>query len=67
MDSERNSGDRVTVTSYRDLKVWAAGIDLAERIYVATEHYPKSEVFGLVSQMRRAAISLPRIIHDELV
>jgi four helix bundle protein len=44
--------------SYRDLKVWQRSIDLAERIYRLTEQFPASEIYGLTSQMRRAAVSI---------
>ncbi|WP_145283421.1 four helix bundle protein [Pirellulimonas nuda] len=45
--------------SYRDLKVWQAGIALSLDIYRATKQLPKEELYGLVSQMRRAAVSIP--------
>ena len=44
--------------TYRDLKVWQRSIDLAERIYRLTENFPASEMYGLSSQMRRAAVSI---------
>ena len=44
--------------SYRDLKVWQKSIDLAERIYRLTANFPASEIYGLSSQMRRAAVSI---------
>jgi four helix bundle protein len=44
--------------TYRDLKVWQRSIDLAERIYRLTASFPVSEVYGLSSQMRRAAVSI---------
>ncbi|MDR1696821.1 MAG: four helix bundle protein [Rickettsiales bacterium] len=42
----------------RDLKVYQAAFQIAIDIYKITEHFPKSEIFGLVSQMRRAAVSI---------
>jgi four helix bundle protein len=45
--------------SYRDLEVWRKAMSLAKAVYIATSSYPKEEKFGLVSQMRRAAISIP--------
>ena len=45
-------------SSYRDLKVWQKSIDLAERIYWLTSSFPPSELYGLSSQMRRAAVSI---------
>lgn len=44
--------------SYENLKVWKDSIELASRIYVLTRKFPKDEQFGLVSQMRRAVISI---------
>jgi four helix bundle protein len=44
--------------SYRDLKVWQRSIDLAEQIYRLTDSFPASEIYGLSSQMRRAAVSI---------
>ena len=45
-------------SSYRDLKVWQRSIDLAENIYRLTSVFPSSEIYGLTSQMRRAAVSI---------
>ncbi len=46
------------VLSYRDLVVWQKALDLAEAVYVATQSFPRQEVYGLTSQMRRAAVSV---------
>ena len=46
------------ISSYRDLKVWQSAIDLAEIVYSITADYPKSEIYGLTSQTRRAAVSI---------
>jgi four helix bundle protein len=45
--------------TYRDLKVWQRSIDLTESIYRLTAVFPASEMYGLTSQMRRAAVSIP--------
>jgi four helix bundle protein len=45
--------------SYRDLEVWRKAMSLTTEIYTVTAHYPNEEKFGLVSQMRRAAVSIP--------
>jgi four helix bundle protein len=45
-------------SSYRDLKVWQRSIDLAENIYRLTAAFPSTEMYGLTSQMRRAAVSI---------
>ena len=47
------------IQSYRDLIVWRKSKELAKHIYRSTESMPKSELFGLASQMRRAAVSIP--------
>jgi four helix bundle protein len=44
--------------TYRDLKVWQKSIDLTEHIYRVTASFPSSELYGLTSQMRRAAVSI---------
>ncbi len=49
---------------YRELVVWRKGIDLAKQIYELTGEFPTEEKFGLVSQMRRAAVSVPSNIAE---
>ncbi|MGZ3502049.1 MAG: four helix bundle protein [Gemmatimonadaceae bacterium] len=46
-------------SSYRDLKVWNIGVQLTLEVYRITESFPRSERFGLTSQLRRAAVSVP--------
>src|SRR5687768_5713283 len=50
--------------NYKDLIVWQKGIDLAKSIYRLTAKFPGEEKFGLVAQMRRAAISIPSNIAE---
>ena len=45
--------------TYSDLDVWKRGMDLVEHCYRITASFPKSEQYGLTSQIRRAAISIP--------
>ena len=54
----------MTVNNYRDLEVWKLGMDLAEHCYVVTRAFPKDELFGLTSQIRRAASSIPANIAE---
>jgi len=53
-----------TVTSYRDLIVWQRALELCTAVYKATAGFPGEEKFGLVSQMRRAAVSIPSNIAE---
>jgi len=50
--------------SYKDLIVWQKGILLAKNIYTLTRRFPSEEKFGLVTQMRRAAVSVPSNIAE---
>ena len=52
------------IHSHKDLTVWQKGIDLVIAIYELTDKFPKSELYGLTSQMRRAAISIPSNIAE---
>jgi len=52
------------INSYKQLTVWQKAIDLVLRIYKLTDSFPKSEVYGLTSQMRRAAVSIPANIAE---
>jgi len=47
-----------TIRSYRDLRVWQQSMDLAETIYQVTKTFPDTERYGLISQLRRAAVSV---------
>jgi four helix bundle protein len=50
--------------SYKELRVWKRSIDLALAVYRHTENFPKHELYGLTSQLRRAAVSLPSNIAE---
>lgn len=50
--------------SYKDLKVWQKGYKLTLETYKTTVKFPKSELYGLTSQMRRAAVSIPSNIAE---
>lgn len=47
------------IRTYRDLEIWKVGIEMVKNIYEMTKKFPQQEAYGLVSQMRRAAISIP--------
>ena len=52
------------IRSYRDLRVWQEGMSIAESCYRLTQVFPKSELFGMTSQIRRAAASVPANIAE---
>lgn len=49
---------------YKELKIWQKGMDLAKSIYKLTRSFPKEEAYGLTSQIRRSAISIPSNIAE---
>ncbi|MCH5239793.1 MAG: four helix bundle protein [Muribaculaceae bacterium] len=51
-------------SDYKDLKIWIKSMDLAKIIYTLTQRFPKEEIFGLTSQMRRCAVSIPSNIAE---
>ncbi|MCX6722853.1 MAG: four helix bundle protein [Candidatus Staskawiczbacteria bacterium] len=50
--------------SYKELIVWQKSIELVKEIYKITNEFPKSEIYGLSSQMQRAVISIPSNIAE---
>ncbi|MFH0980798.1 MAG: four helix bundle protein [Planctomycetota bacterium] len=52
------------IRSFRDLIAWQKGIELCKRIYGLSSGFPDSERFGLTSQIRRAAVSVPSNIAE---
>lgn len=52
------------IHSYKELIVWQKSIKLVKEIYLLTEKFPKTEVFGITSQMRRSAVSIPSNIAE---
>lgn len=55
------------VRDYKDLRVWQKGIEIADKIYSITDGFPKSELYGLVSQMRRASVSISSNVAEGFV
>jgi four helix bundle protein len=58
------TSDEVKTGGYKDLLVWQKGIALVKQVYNLTRSFPDEEKFGLISQMRRAAISIPSNIAE---
>lgn len=49
---------------YQKLHIWGKAMLLAKKIYVITSQFPKQEIYGMTSQMRRAAVSIPSNIAE---
>jgi four helix bundle protein len=54
----------VSISCYRDLEVWQKAMDLVVVSYRAAERFPRTEVYGLSSQLQRAAVSVPANIAE---
>lgn len=52
------------VRNYQELIVWQKAMDLVEEIYKASQGFPREELYGLTSQIRRAAVSIPSNIAE---
>jgi four helix bundle protein len=52
------------IRSHRDLTVWQLGMDIAVRVYQLSQSFPNHELYGLTSQIRRAAASIPANIAE---
>jgi four helix bundle protein len=52
------------IQSYKDLIVWQKSMDLVVLVYAMTDKYPKHEIYGLTSQTRRSAVSIPANIAE---
>jgi four helix bundle protein len=50
--------------THKDLEVWKLGIDLVEKLYLLTRVFPKEEIYGLTSQIRRSGVSIPSNIAE---
>ena len=54
--------------NYQQLIIWQRGIEIVKKIYLLTKQFPKEEKFGIVSQITRAAVSIPaNIVHRYLM
>lgn len=52
------------MNSYKDLTVYQKAVELSVQIYIVTEEFPKSELYGLTGQIRRSAVSIPSNIAE---
>ena len=56
--------NQMQIQTYKDLIVWQKAMDLAEQTHKLTRSFPKEELYGLTSQLRRAAVSVPSNIAE---
>ena len=54
----------MAIKSFKDLEIWKRSVALVEMVYELTRTFPKSEVYGLSSQIRRAVVSVPSNIAE---
>ena len=52
------------IINFQDLRIWQIGIEVVKDIYILTKKFPKEELYGLTSQMRRSAVSIPTNIAE---
>ena len=52
------------IKNFQDLRIWQIGIEVVKDIYILTKKFPKEELYGLTSQIRRSAISIPSNIAE---
>jgi len=52
------------IKKFKDLGIWQKGIEIVSDIYILTKKFPKVELYGLTSQIRRSAISIPSNIAE---
>jgi four helix bundle protein len=61
---EGNSVKRTLLQTHKDLEVWKKAMELATEVYKLTACFPKEEVYGLTSQLKRTAVSIPSNIAE---
>lgn len=66
MDGEKQEAEHKTriMQTHKDLEIWKLGIKLVENVYKASHQFPKEELYGLTSQIRRSAVSVPSNIAE---
>ncbi len=66
MSKEGREKRRMTekIKNFQDLRIWQKGIEVVKDLYLLTKKFPKEELYGLTSQMRRSAVSIPSNIAE---
>jgi four helix bundle protein len=52
------------IRNFRDLDVWKKGMEIVKNVYLASSSFPKQELYGLSSQMKRSSVSIPSNIAE---
>ncbi|MFH1441509.1 MAG: four helix bundle protein [Candidatus Omnitrophota bacterium] len=52
------------IKSFKELRIWQKGIEIVKDVYALTKDFPQEELYGLTTQMRRAAVSIPSNIAE---
>ncbi|QLE58027.1 four helix bundle protein [Nostoc sp. TCL26-01] len=52
------------IRDFKDLIIWQKGMEIAEKCYLLTKHFPRDEVFGMTEQIRRSSASIPANIAE---
>jgi len=63
-DIENIENKKNKIKNFKDLRIWQESIRLVKDIYLLTKNFPKDETYGLTSQMRRSAVSIPSNIAE---
>ena len=64
MSQVSEPGAKGHVSHFKDFRVWQQGMDLVDRVYEMSARFPKEELYGLTSQVRRASVSVPSNIAE---
>ena len=52
------------INDFKDLRIWQTGMEIAQKCYFLTKLFPKEELYGIVQQIRRSAVSIPANIAE---
>jgi len=63
-DADRKPGTKIGSRNFRDLQVWQKGMEIVRQTYGTASALPQRELYGLISQMQRAAVSIPANIAE---
>ena len=59
-----STNKQMKIKDYKDLQIWQKGIDIVDKIYALSDSFPKVELYGLSSQMKKASVSIPSNIAE---